>query len=310
MRQAFIDQLIHQAELDPKIFLLTADLGWSILEPFATRFPDRYLNVGVAEQNMQGIATGLAREGFVPFVYSISTFASMRGFEQFRDGAILHQLPVRVIGIGGGFSYGHAGPTHHGLEDLTLGRTQPGLTVIAPADEKQATRAVEQLNSISGPAYLRIDKANLGLLPGLNGRFRFNEIELIRETSPTLFLATGSISHEVFKAIEYLNESGIDVSFGVLAHLPFTASHAIRETLSKFSRVITVEEGHVSGGLASLIAEAIAEEGLNCRLTSMGVKQTFLHTNGSTSFMRTKHRLDWESLALTAEAMIAQGLAI
>src|SRR3954469_24923245 len=140
MRKAFVASLCELAARDERVMLLTADLGWSVLEPFAERFPNRFLNVGVAEQNMLGVATGLARQGRVPFVYSIATFASMRGYEQFRNGAVLHRLPVRVVGIGGGFAYGHAGPTHHALEDLAIARAQPGVTVLAPADQAQARR--------------------------------------------------------------------------------------------------------------------------------------------------------------------------
>ena len=125
MRKAFIQSLCDLAARDERVMLLTADLGWSVLEPFAERFPKRFLNVGVAEQNMLGIATGLARQGFVPFVYSIATFASMRCYEQFRNGPVLHGLPVRVVGTGGGFAYGHAGPTHHAIEDLSIARTLP-----------------------------------------------------------------------------------------------------------------------------------------------------------------------------------------
>src|SRR5579859_7432648 len=142
MRSAFVNALCEQAAADERIFLLTADLGWSVLERFATSFPRRFLNVGVAEQNMLGIAAGLAVEGYTPFVYSIATFAAMRGYEQFRNGAALHHLPVRVIGIGGGFSYGHAGPTHHALEDLAIMRAQASVIPLAPADSAQARQAL------------------------------------------------------------------------------------------------------------------------------------------------------------------------
>src|SRR5262249_60885545 len=128
-------------------------------EPFAAAYPTRFLNVGVAEQNMLGLATGLAREGFIPFVYSIATFATMRCCEQFRDGPVLHQLPVRVVGIGGGFAYGHAGPTHYALEDLTIAPTQPGVTVLAPAGKAQARPGVQAGAALPGPAYLRLDKS-------------------------------------------------------------------------------------------------------------------------------------------------------
>src|SRR3954468_1576453 len=118
MRGAFATTLTELAARDRRIVLLTGDLGYMALEPFAEQHPDRFFNVGVAEQNMVGLATGLAEAGFVPFVYSIVTFATLRPYEFIRNGPVLHGLPVRVVGVGGGFEYGHAGPTHHGLEDV------------------------------------------------------------------------------------------------------------------------------------------------------------------------------------------------
>jgi transketolase len=190
MRTGFIEALIELAADDDRVFLLTADLGWSVVEPFAERFPDRFLNVGVAEQNMLGVATGLAQTGYVPFVYSIATFSSMRCYEQIRNGPILHRLPVRVVGIGGGYAYGHAGPTHYALEDLCLARTQPGLTVAAPCDRRQAQAVIAATADLPGPAYLRIGKSACGDLPGLNGRFAWNRPEMVRPGSDVLLLAT------------------------------------------------------------------------------------------------------------------------
>src|SRR6478672_10951046 len=134
MRAAFARTLTELAERDPRVLLLTGDLGYMALEPFADAHPERFFNVGVAEQNMVGIATGLAEAGFVPFVYSITTFATLRPYEFIRNAPVLHDLPVRIAGVGGGFEYGHAGHTHHGLEDVGVTRLQPGLTVVAPAD--------------------------------------------------------------------------------------------------------------------------------------------------------------------------------
>jgi len=118
MRAAFVRTLIEEAERDDRIMLLTGDLGFMALEPFRERFPDRFFNMGVAEQNMIGVATGLADAGYTPFCYSIVPFAVLRPFEFIRNGPVLHGLPVRIIGIGGGFEYGTAGPTHFGLEDI------------------------------------------------------------------------------------------------------------------------------------------------------------------------------------------------
>ncbi len=134
MRRAFAKTLVELAERDPRILLLTGDLGYMALEAFSDRFPKRFYNMGVAEQNMVGVATGLAEAGFLPFVYSIASFASLRPYEFIRNGPILHRLPVRIVGVGGGFEYGHAGLTHYGLEDVGVMRIQPGITLIAPAD--------------------------------------------------------------------------------------------------------------------------------------------------------------------------------
>ena len=138
MRAAFVEALVEIAEGDERVVLMTGDLGFMALEPFSERYPRRFFNVGVAEQNMIGLATGLAESGFIPFVYSIATFASLRGYEFFRNGPIAHGLPVRLVGVGGGFDYGSAGTTHHGLEDVGVMRLQPGLRVVAPADSRQA----------------------------------------------------------------------------------------------------------------------------------------------------------------------------
>jgi len=300
MRSAFINALCEQAAADERIFLLTADLGWSVLERFATAFPRRFLNVGVAEQNMLGIAAGLALEGYTPFVYSIATFASMRGYEQLRNGAALHRLPVRIIGIGGGFSYGHAGPTHHALEDLAITRAQAGVTAIAPADSAQARQALQVVAHVPGPVYFRIEKSELPELPALDGRFALDRPELLRPGKDVLYLTTGSITHTVLKAAESLQSQNISAAVAVQAHVSYRASPALCRLLESYPRVVTVEEGTTAGGLGSLAAEAIAEHGLACQLSIQGVRG-FVKTGGSTAYLRGRHGLDAPGLAATVE---------
>ncbi|MBA3747046.1 MAG: 1-deoxy-D-xylulose-5-phosphate synthase, partial [Solirubrobacterales bacterium] len=158
MRNAFLDELLDIAARDESVMLLTGDLGFMVLEPFAQRFPDRFFNVGVAEQNMVGLATGLAEAGFRPFVYSIATFATLRPYEFIRNGPALHDLPVRIVGVGGGFDYAHNGVTHHALEDLAVMRAQPRIAVVAPADPAQARSAIRTAHALPGPVYFRIGK--------------------------------------------------------------------------------------------------------------------------------------------------------
>ncbi len=299
MRSAFVDALCEEAARDERIFLITADLGWSVLERFATAFPARFLNVGVAEQNMLGVAAGLAREGYTPFVYSIATFASMRGYEQLRDGAALHQLPVRVVGIGGGFSYGHAGPTHHALEDLAIMRSQAGVTTLAPADSAQARRTLSVVADVPGPVYFRIEKEQLPDIPTLAGRFALDSPELVRTGKDVLYLTTGSISHTVLKVAEQLQKQGISAAVAIQAHLSFRSSQALCRLLSAYRRVISVEEGTTAGGLGSLAAETIAENGLATQLSIQGIRGFFSH-GGSNEFLRSRHGLDPNALAKVA----------
>src|SRR5262245_18544344 len=246
---------------------------------------------------MAGVAAGLALTGFVPFVYSIATFSSMRCYEQVRNGAVLHRLPVRVVGIGGGFAYGHAGPTHHALEDLALARVQPGMTTIAPGDPDQTRTIVRACLERPGPVYLRVGKGNNPPLPGLDGRFALDRPELLRPGRDLLFLATGGIAHEALTAAERLAAGGASAAVALTAHLPLTAGPALVDLMGEYPVVATVEEGFVTGGLGSFVAETIARHGLRCRLLTAGVRRTFSPVGGSESYLRRRHGLDAESLA-------------
>jgi transketolase len=297
VRAAFIEELIALGTSDPRIILVTGDLGWSVVEPFAEAHPSRFFNVGVAEANMASVAAGLAQEGFVPFIYSIATFSSMRCYEQVRNGAVLQGLPVRVVGIGGGYAYGHAGPTHHALEDLAIARAQPGLTVLVPADPAQTRSVMRALGEIPGPAYLRIGKGGNAGVPGLRGRFAPGRPEIVREGDQVLLLGVGSVVHEALVAADLLADRGVSAAVGVLAHLGFEASEELALLLRRFPAVVTVEEGYVSGGLGSLIGEAVAERGLRCRLRRCGVHRAPGPRGGSEAYLRGQAGLDGPSIA-------------
>jgi len=284
--------------------LVTGDLGWSVVDRFAREFPGRFLNVGVAEQNMAGLATGLARDGMVPYLYSIATFSTMRCYEQFRNGAVLHNLPVRLIGIGGGFSYGHAGPTHYALEDLTILRTQPAVTVIAPADQNQTCAAIRSMARHPGPVYFRIDKNDRPELPGLGGRFFLGRPELIRTGQDVLLLSTGSVTYDVLKAADQFASAGLSAAVAVMAHLPFEPTTELMTFLADYPAVVAVEEGSTAGGLGSLTAEAIARGELRCRFISLGVSRPLPPVTGSTTYMRRLVGLAPDTIAREAVALV------
>lgn len=309
MRTAFVETLVEMARADERLFLLTADLGWSVLEPFARAFPERFLNVGVAEQNLVGIATGLAQVGYVPFIYSIANFVSLRCCEQVRNGPVLHELPVRVIGVGGGYAYGLAGPSHYAFEDLALFRALPGMTVLAPADPAQTRRAIRATASVPGPVYLRVGKGNNAAVPGLDSRFAFDRPELVRKGRDLLLLATGAIAVAAVAAAELLAASGISAAVAVLAHLGATASRALVELLADFSALVTVEEGVTSGGLGALVARAVAEQRLPCRLTVLGADGPLGGPVGGPAYMLDRAGLSAPGLARAARQAVSPAAA-
>ena len=159
MRTAFIQTLFELAEKDERINLIVGDLGYSVVEQFAERFPERYLNVGVAEQNMTGVAAGMALCGKVVFTYSIANFPTLRCLEQIRNDVCYHNVSVKIVSVGGGLAYGSLGMSHHGSEDIAILRSLPNMVVVAPGDPIEARLATEAIASHSGPCYLRLGKA-------------------------------------------------------------------------------------------------------------------------------------------------------
>lgn len=246
---------------------------------------------------MVGLATGLAACGYLPFLYSIATFASMRGYEQIRNGPVLHELPVRVVGIGGGFEYGHAGPTHAALEDLGIARCQPGLTVIAPADDAQASAALRATYDLPGPIYYRLSKEKCPSLPGLDGRFRLGRMELIREGGDAAIMSIGSITAEAVAAAELLAAEGVRTAVAVVSSLRPAPVKDIEEFVARGSAVVTVEEHYREGGLGSLVAEVAAGLGAGCKVMRLGVSDLASALAGSTRFLRERNGLSAEGIA-------------
>ncbi len=304
MRKVFIDTLVELAEKDPRVLLLTGDIGYLALEPFAEKFPGRYFNAGVAEQNMVGVATGLAEAGFVPFVYSIATFSALRAYDFIRNGPALHRLPVRIVGVGGGFEYGHNGLTHYALEDVAVMRTQPGITVISPADNAQTRSALLATWNIPGPVYYRLGKDADAVVPGLEGRFERGRVQVVAEGGDLLILAMGGIAKEAAGAAEILRTKGLACTVAVMAEANPAPAGDLARLLGKFKAAMTVEAHYINGGLGSIAAEVIAERGLSCRLVRCGVGTMPAGISGGEEYMNRAYGLDRASLAGTALKLV------
>jgi transketolase len=303
VRSAFASALLDLAAADERVALLTGDLGFAVLEPFAERFPDRFWNAGVAEQNMVGMATGLAEAGYTPYVYSIATFASMRGYEFVRNGPILHELPVRVVGVGGGMDYGHNGVTHYALEDVGIFRVQPGMSIVAPADPDQTRAALPVVQGLPGPVYLRLGKESTPV-PGLDGRFTLGRAERIGEGRDVALVALGGMAATAVETVDWLAADGIEACVVVVSSLNPAPVEDLAELLGDVRLAVSAEAHYVNGALGSLVAETIAEHGLGCRLVRVGLRATPVGATGSRPHLYDRHGLSPARLAKAATAAL------
>lgn len=271
MRKTFIETLLALAEVDPDIWLLNADLGFSFLEPFAERFPSRYLNVGVAEQNMIGVATGLALSGAKVFAYSIANFPTLRCLEQIRNDVCCHRAHVVVVAVGAGFAYGLQGYTHHAIEDLAVMRALPGIRVGVPADRHEAKALVAHFARQPGPAYLRL---------GRDGEPAFHAGPLlesperplvVREGRDVAILVTGTILEEAAGAAELVADLGLSPRIVSIPMLKPLDEAGLMASINGCSLVVTVEEHSLVGGLRDTVAPILAQMRRPPRLLACGV---------------------------------------
>ncbi len=258
MRHAFVRALCDSAALDERIFLITGDLGYSVLEPFQNQFPDRFLNIGVAEANMITVAAGLSTTGFIPFVYSIAPFASMRPFEQIRNDISFQNRNVKIIGIGGGLAYGKAGPTHHSFEDIALMRTLPSIAIINPCDPTETYAATQAMINHDGPVYMRLERNPSNILPKLQEEFMIGRGRVVHDIGDIALICTGTKLATAYSAAAILKTHGIDVAIYAFPTLqPF--DYLLLQDISKrHANIATIEEHSLIGGLGSLVADFFA----------------------------------------------------
>lgn len=289
MRNAFVRALIAAAERDPRIWLLTGDLGYTVLEVFAERFPDRYVNAGVAEQNMMGLAAGLALAGAVPFVYSIANFPVMRCLEQIRNDVCYHSLPVKIVAIGGGLTYGGHGYSHHGAEDLAVLRVLPDMTVVAPGDPLEAEAATLAAAASPGPCYLRLGKAGEPVVHHAVPDFVLGRALWLAEGDEAAILTTGGVLKMAVDAVAILAAQGRSIALVSMPTLAPLDEDAIASA-ARTGMIVTVEE-HGAGGLASAVAEVLATRALPARLVPLRLAREPVTVAGSQEFLRGLHGL-------------------
>ena len=297
MRDAFIKGLSALAEADERIVLLTGDLGFKIFDDFARRFPGRFVNAGVAEPNMIGVAAGLALDGFRPFAYSIAPFATLRCFEQIRNDICHHNLPVTVVGVGGGYSYGTNGPTHHALEDIGAMRTLPNMTVLCPGDPVEAELSVRAIGSHAGPVYLRLGRAGDPVVHQDPPDFRIGRAITIQQGTDCTLISTGGILPVVVEASRRLREHSVRARVVSMHTVKPLDSATLEECCTGGAPVFTIEEHGPAGGLGSALGEWLVARQIPCRLISITTREQFAHRSGSQSFLRAEEGLSGQQIA-------------
>lgn len=296
MRNVFVSQLIKAAEYNDKIFLITGDLGFGVFEEFCVKYPKQFLNAGVAEQNMTGLATGLAMEGRIVFTYSIGNFPTLRCLEQIRNDACYHEANVKIVSVGGGFSYGALGMSHHATEDLSILRTMP-MTILAPGDLWETEQATQALIDTPGTCYLRLDKSNAGYTKLPDEAFNVGKIRQLRNGFDITLISIGGILGVALEVADSLLDFGISCRVLSAHTLKPLDTEMIIDAAENTGGIITIEEQTIAGGLGGAVAEICLEFGkIPSVFYRIGLRHGFLSIIGSQDYLRKCHQLDKQSI--------------
>ena len=300
MRNAFIARLTELAESNPNLVLVTGDLGFGVFDEFTARFPRQFLNVGVAEQNMTAVATGMAMEGLTTFTYSIGNFPTLRCLEQLRNDTFYHDAKVIVVSVGGGYSYGQLGMSHHATEDLSILRALPGVSVCAPGSRWETSQAVDALIAAPGAAYLRLERAGTFEDEGA-GKFQLGRARQLRSGDALTLMATGGVVSEAVAAADELDSRGISCRVLSMHSLRPFDTEAVLAAARETGGIITVEENTVQGGLGGAVAEVCLES--DCRpgvFRRLGIADRFTTAVGDQSYLRALAGIDRASIVSQA----------
>lgn len=287
MRNTFINK-IHKAALKNKnIIFLTGDLGYSVIENFKAQLPEQVINVGIAEQNMIGLAAGLALAGKKVFVYSIIPFVTMRCLEQIRVDVCYQNLDVNIIGVGGGFAYGTLGATHHAIEDMAIMRSLPNMKIVSPADAVEADILAGQIISAKGPFYIRLNRGGeKNIYKSLRPKIRLGKGFILKKGKDISIISIGAITEVALITADFLNKEGISTEVVSIHSLKPIDKNLIKKIFTEKKAVFTLEEHTIFGGLGSAVAEIAAESGFNIPFKRIGVKDEYPKVIGKQDFLR------------------------
>lgn len=304
MRSKFNEVLLELAKDDPRIFMVLADIGYGEIEPFAEAFPDRFYNVGVAEENMTGVACGLAMEGNIAITYSIANFPTLRPLEFIRNDVCYHNANVKIVIIGGGMAYGPLGISHHSTEDLSIMRALPNMAVVAPSDLQEAAAATRAMIAYEGPVYYRCGyKGEPDIHEGTID-FQIGKAITVCEGDDAAIIYTGTVGYNAKLAAATLAKQGIRCRVISMHTVKPIDVDAVMDA-AKTGAIVTLEEHNICGGLGSAVGEALLDNAVgNVRFKRIAIPDENVTAVGSQEWLRTKYGMDVDSIVASVQALL------
>lgn len=298
IRDAFFDELYNIAKNDPQVILLTADMSAFSLVKFKKDFPNQFINVGIAEQNMVSIAAGLALGGKKVFIYTIIPFITQRCYDQVKIDLCSMNLPVTIIGVGSGLGYGNDGPTHHGTQDIAIMRALPEITILNPSDPMTAAAFADTAYKNSGPTYVRIDNGKLPAIYDKNDNFSDGLAELKKGNDLTI-IATGMMTQQALKAVEELNNRSVSAGVVDLYRIKPLNNEKLLKIIENSKRLVTLEENNIVSGIGSAVSELLIDSGKTIPLKRIALPDVHCFESGNRDNLLAFYNLDLNGIIKT-----------
>jgi len=295
MRKAFIETIVNLAENDERIYLLVADIGFGLTKPFSEKYPARFINVGVAEQNMIGVATGLALSGKIVFVYSIANFPTLRCLEQIRNDICYHDVNVNIVAGNTGLAYGALGYTHHAVEDIAVMRALPNMQVIAPSGISEVKMATRAIYESPHPCYLRLGVVD-GDVPE-SPEFQIGKAVTVLAGEKVVLISTGSMLGITMQVADKLSEMDIRSMVVNMPTIKPLDTDVVKRLAKSMKLIVTIEEHSIIGGLGSAVSEVLARMSSCAVLKIMGIKEPCDTYVGGRQTLLERNGLDAGSIA-------------
>lgn len=299
MRSTFVNTLSEMARKNDKIICVIGDTGFSVFEEFEKEFGERFINVGIAEQNFVSVGAGLAAMGMKPYIYNVVSFMTLRSIEEIELDVCYQENPVVLVGVGGGHAYGPAGPTHHAYFDIAMMSMMPNMTVVCPADPVEMKAVMEASESYNKPLYIRIGRSVDPLIHQEPINFEIGKAICMKQGTDAVLFATGTVVKDAVKVCELLEEQGISVALYSMHTIKPIDIAVIEECMEKYPAIFTMEEHSTNGGLGTAVGDVILEhmEKGKIKFKKFGFPDTFAPVTGSREYLNSLYGLDAESVA-------------